>query len=159
MKSLPIRNRYEVINETIVDEDTFEWAKNFSWYLTGKGYVTRSVNRSIKFYLHKEVVGADTDSLVDHVDRNRLNNRRDNLRIVSKGANVQNTNRAIGSSGFRGVYYHAKTVGYQASIMVNQKRLHLGLFKDKEDAAIAYDNAAITHFGEQAQTNKSLGLL
>lgn len=99
-----------------------------------------------------------TDRLttVDHIDGDTLNNQRNNLRLASYRENSANQRMcSANTSGFKGVYLHkGKLVAY---IRVNYRRIHLGAYQSKTEAAEAYDLAAIKHFGEFALTNQDLG--
>ena len=95
---------------------------------------------------------------LDHRDLDKSNNSIANLREATDSENQGNSPmRKNNTTGFKGVVAHGKK--FKSTIMVNRKRLHLGVFKTAEEAAIAYDKAAITHFGEFALTNKKLCLL
>ena len=76
--------------------------------------------------------------VVDHINRNKLDNRRSNLRIVSYGFNNRNKDKRVGaSSKFKGVYLHHSNK-WQAYINIDGKRCSLGLFEKEEDAAARY---------------------
>jgi hypothetical protein len=92
--------------------------------------------------------------IVDHRDRNGLNNQRSNLRITDKQLNGHNGNiRKNNSSGYRGVNWDKKTNKWLARIRINNKRINLGRFRDISSAAIAYDKAAISFYGKEATLN------
>lgn len=95
---------------------------------------------------------------VDHMDHDGLNNQRDNLRLATHRQNHQNRRKQRGSSRFKGVCRYAPTRRWVAAIFVNGRRLSLGYHLDEEEAARAYDSAALEYFGEFACTNESLGL-
>ena len=96
----------------------------------------------------------------DHISRNTLDDRRENLRVVPKGWNQRNMGLSPNNkSGFKGVYKHSKGKWWVACITVNYKNKHLGIFTDVRKGARAYDRAAMEIFGPMARTNKSLGLL
>jgi hypothetical protein len=90
----------------------------------------------------------------DHIDRNGLNNRRDNLRPDPHGqGNANRTRFANNTSGLKGVCWHRQLAKWRAQIKVAGKQRHLGLFADPIEAAKAYDRAALEAFGEFAVLN------
>jgi hypothetical protein len=108
--------------------------------------------------MHRLVKGFP-DSRVDHEDGNGLNNCRSNLRVATQSQNMANARkRNDNNSGFKGVSWKRPSRKWCAQINPGRV-IHLGLFKSPTDAAVAYDQAAIKHFGAFAKTNKSLGLL
>ena len=109
-------------------------------------------------YMHKEIVERiisrplEPGECVDHKNRNTLDNCRCNLRLSNKSLN--GANRGIpknNTSGFKGVY--RKGNKWRAQIKCNGERRHLGYFDTPEDAARAYDAAAVAAFGEFAYLN------
>ena len=94
--------------------------------------------KETKVLMHRYIIDAPDDMLVDHIDRNPLNNRADNLRLVTNAENCQNqTARVTSRTGIKGVYIdsHSKSNRYAAAIQVNGKRIHLGRFKTLPEAA------------------------
>ena len=90
-----------------------------------------------KRYLHRTVTNAPSNMVVDHINRNTLDNRKDNLRIVTIQGNLRNQKRPNNKTGTTGVSVHiedGKMRGYQASIKINYKKIYLGFFKKLEDA-------------------------
>ena len=106
-------------------------------------------------YLHKiiaERMGLDGE--IDHRDRNKLNNRRSNLRKATQQQNIANGPiRRNTRSGFIGVSWRKDKRVYRACITVNRKQKFLGHFKNAEEAARKYNEAAIYYFGEFAALN------
>jgi hypothetical protein len=93
---------------------------------------------------------------LDHINRNKSDNRIENLRECTSTQNHGNASRQINNtSGYKGVTWHISNKKWMAQI----KGKYLGMFKTAEGAAFAYDNAAIEIFGEFALTNQSLGYL
>lgn len=95
---------------------------------------------------------------VDHINHNGLDNRKSNLRACAHMENMANQKPHGGTSRFKGVYWHKDTCKWCASIRFAGKLRYLGRFYVEEDAASAYDAAAIRFFEEFACTNKALGL-
>ena len=86
---------------------------------------------------------------------NGLDNRKANLRICSNSQNQ--ANRGVGknnTSGFKGVWFDNRVLRWRAAIQVLKKRIQLGKFDLKEDAARAYNKAATKYFGEFALLNR-----
>lgn len=85
---------------------------------------------------------------VDHVNRDKSDNRWSNLRPATRAENLHNLARRAGnSSGKRGVWWHAKAAKWTAQIRVRGRRIHLGLFDSVDLASEAYEAAACKHFG------------
>lgn len=93
---------------------------------------------------------------IDHLNRDKADNRIENLRDTSRNKNCQNKN-PTSSSGLLGVRDEGKL--FRAVIKVGQRQIHLGRFRSPREAARAYDDAAIKYFGDMANTNGKMGLL
>lgn len=118
----------------------------------GKWYAeTKVAGRTVG--LHRLVLGVDDPTIiVDHVDRDGLNNRRRNLRAATKSQNAANVAPRSGcSSAYKGVDRRGNR--WRARVMLSGRYVHLGLFERERDAAAAYDHAVLEHFGEFAVTN------
>lgn len=89
---------------------------------------------------------------IDHIDHNGLNNQRNNLRFATSRQNQQ-SRRKNQSSLYKGVTYREDRGSWRARIRIDGELISLGYYAAPEDAAKAYDVAAITHFGEFAFTN------
>ena len=88
---------------------------------------------------------------IDHINRNRADNRLSNLRLATSQENKGNTRiLASNKSGMKGVYWHKLRGKWAACISVNNANTHLGLFASKEEASAASRKAAAEHFGEYA---------
>lgn len=143
---IPLRNRAgDVRAYAIVDPQDFDWLSEWSWSLTDRGYVKRSERtddgRTIVFRMHREIMGLDHGDLtteVDHKNRNRLDNRRSNLRISTRLQNCCNRGSDGRSrSGFRNVYWVEKMGKWRAKPRFRGRDHHLGYFLDLGDAAEA----------------------
>lgn len=140
---------------TIVDNN-FILPSDGQWY----GMVRNSgvYIKSDKYgYLHRYIMGvADSKVIIDHANMNTLDNTKDNLRICSIKENVRNRNKQKNNtSGYKGVYKRRdrKLRPYNAFIHVNRKKINLGTFDNPNDAAKAYNKAAVNYHGEFARLN------
>lgn len=89
---------------------------------------------------------------VDHINTNSLDNRRSNLRLVTRSQNLQNTpRRRDNTSGYKGVVYHKASGKWHAVIYAQGKRISLKYHNTLEEAYEAYKSAAIKYFGEFAR--------
>ena len=133
---------------TLVDDEDFEWLNQWKWSLGSRGYVRRKKKQGNKIriiLMHRLITQAPPDKQVDHINHNKLDNRKDNLRIVTNQENQMN--RKIGKnnkSGILGVRRLRKK--WQAFIGVNGKTKILGLYKKKEDALEARKKAENKYF-------------
>lgn len=129
-------------------------------YEHGRGYRNVNINGktvSMHRVVMERVLGYSLPigATVDHINGNKIDNRRENLRLATHSQN--NANRPKGknnTTGFKGVY--ADGDRYRARIRVNKRLLHLGRFDTPEDAHSAYVNAAEKHFGEFAHNGEEV---
>ncbi len=139
----------------IVDDADYEWLNQWQWSTDSSGYAYRHVyidgtNRSV--YMHRVILNAPHKSQVDHVNHEKLDNRRCNLRIVTQSQNNQNAQRRVkAESAFKGVKRRGNR--WEAYIVVDSKRMYLGLHLTQRSAAHAYNLAASQYFGEFACLN------
>lgn len=114
------------------------------------------VRRQFRVFMHDLIMNPKTGEEVDHVDGNGLNNRRNNLRNVTRQQQCFNRSLQPNDSGYKGVSRkHYKLLGdrWHAHITLNRKQIHIGTFDSKEDAALAYNAFASELFGEFAKLN------
>jgi hypothetical protein len=91
---------------------------------------------------------------VDHINNVRDDNRILNLREATSFENQCNRKPQVGcSSKYKGVSYKKQDCKWQAQIQINYKNIYLGLYHNEEEAALAYNKAALEHFGEYAKIN------
>jgi len=91
--------------------------------------------------------------VIDHINRNGLDNRRSNLRLATIAQNAWNSRRRKNRSGYKGVWYAKDKGRFRAAIWHNNKREYLGYFDSPRQAALAYDEAAKRYHGEFAVLN------
>ncbi|WP_374756639.1 HNH endonuclease [Dyadobacter bucti] len=101
--------------------------------------------------MHRQIMGFPSGMEIDHIDRQKLNNCRSNLRICTKAENTRNS-KAKGSS-LKGTTFIPRLNKWMARIRVDGKLFHLGVFSSVVEASKAYDDAAKVHFREFAFLN------
>ncbi len=138
----------------LVDEADFITLSCYSWYLN-RGYArARVAGTSRQIYAQRLLMPVGPGQEIDHINGNKLDNRRENLRSCTRSQNLANRRIAqVNSSGFKGVSFFKKSGKWTAQIRHNYKLKTLGEFECKLSAARAYDDAAKKLFGEFAQLN------
>lgn len=143
-------------HEILVDAEDHHLVCASTW----TAFVTRGIwyaNTKVggrTVYLHRLIMAAGPGVEVDHRNGNGLDNRRENLRLSSHRLNLANQRPQVGrSSVYKGVSKVARTGCWEAYIKVDGRKRNLGSYRDEEEAARAYDTAAIEAWGEFARTN------
>ena len=140
----------EKVEETIVDEDIYYDLLNYKWVINNQGYIRN--NKLI--FLHRFIMNYNGDNYVDHINNNPLDNRKENLRIVTPAQNAMNKKPfKNGSSKFIGVFFHKKTNKWCASITFENMKKYLGTYQNEIDAAKARDLATKKFYGEYGKLN------
>lgn len=145
----------------LVDDEDFEYLNSVSWYAKCGDqtvYARRDKqkdNKKTKFWMHREILKLKDKSLtVDHIDGNGLNNQKSNLRICTISENSKNMSmHKDNKSGYKGVSFMKTHKLWIAQLTVNYKRVLFSYHKTKEDAAKAYNEAAIKYHGKFAKLN------
>ena len=105
--------------------------------------------------MHREILKCPKGLFIDHINRNGLDNRKNNLRVCSKSQNMMNTLiPKNNTSGYKGVSWSKRDKKWMAYIKIKNKFNNLGYFNIKEQAALAYNDAAKKYHGEFARLNK-----
>ncbi len=140
---------------TIIDSEDVGKVEGHKWCLSYGYVMTNLKGTTVKIQNFITGINPNIEKLIDHRDGNPLNNRKSNYRLCTSAENIKNAKiRADNTSGYKGVCWKKDNKKWMARIMFNKKRVHLGVFNDKTDAAKAYNSAAIKHFGEFACQNK-----
>lgn len=129
---------------TAIVDPKDKWRLEQGWSFDGKyfkKYFEKTIDgkrkRWVK-YLHREVVNASDGQIVDHINGNSLDNRRQNLRIASKSLNAFNSDKAKGRSGIRNVVWSSQQDKWQVKMTLNGKTKHFGFYQNlKEASAVA----------------------
>jgi len=141
-------------NVAFVDREDMPLVSCYNWHeveIFGNIYASCTI-KSKTVLMHRMIMKAPYGLVVDHRDKNGLNNQKYNLRLCTQSQNMaaakmKNTN----TSGYRGVSKHGS--GWKATITVRYKQYVIGTFRNKEDAARAYDKWAKELYGEFANLN------
>lgn len=150
MKEIPLANSKGVV---LVDDEDYEALSAAHWHLSGAGYAAGRVGGR-RVLMHRFLSKAPKGVDVDHVNRVKLDNRKENLRLCTKSQNHANRPvRAGRTSTYRGVDYRKDKAKWRSRIEVNDKQRSLGHFDTEKQAALAYDKAAAALFGEFARLN------
>lgn len=139
----------------LVDRADFDWLNQWNWSAVNAKhtfYATRGVKLPGKIFsqhlsMHRQIMDAPGGTEVDHINGDGLDNRRSNLRIVTRTENMRSRKTFRNSkSGFKGVQYNPVNGRWKAT-------LNIGTFDRAEEAARAYDGVARKLFGAFAKTN------
>ncbi len=140
---------------TLIDNEDFERLNLQKWYFHSTGYAVRTDNKNKKgIYLHRFILNTSKKIETDHINGNKLDNRKSNLRVCTMMQNRKNRRKQCGVySNYKGVYWSKGSKKWFVSITSNKKRFYLGLFKNKIKAAIAYDKKSLEVHREFAKPN------
>ena len=146
----------------VVDTGDFEWLSSWNWYAnnarSARPYAVRTIVdvRPRTIWMHRELMNAPQGLDVDHINSNTLDNRRNNLRLVTRAQNQHNRRKAgRQTSRFKGVHFRSQERLWAASIggRFKSERTWLGRFEAEEEAARAYDEVARKRYGIFAALN------
>jgi hypothetical protein len=124
---------------TLLDDDDYDWARQWSWHLS-HGYARRAWwenGRSVGIYLQVALLQPPEGLVVDHINRDPLDNRRANLRVVTVSDNLKNR-RAWGRSQYRGLAWDAAKSRWKVRI----GKEYLGHYTDEIEAALVWEQRA-----------------
>jgi hypothetical protein len=139
----------------IVDAADYEWLNKHNWraFGTSAGYYAYREVKGRAVFMHRLIMNAPRGMVVDHINANKHDNRRCNLRLCTQAENVRNKRKSHGTSRFKGVWWHRARRKWIAVICHKGKNTILGRFDDEVEAAKAYDRAARERFGAFAYLN------
>ena len=149
--SIIIRNDdNEKICESIIDIEDYLIIKDFKWYLGNNGYLMSDSDNQ-RNYLHRLILNKPTE-YIDHINRDKLDNRKCNLRLCNQSQNGYNRKLNKNNiSGYKGVSWINDKRKFKSQIKNNYKVYFLGYYDTKEEAALAYNKKAI-EFGKEFST-------
>jgi hypothetical protein len=143
-----------------VDEADYEWLNGFAWHAARSGYgdiyyAYRRVNGK-RIKMEHMIVAPPDGMIIDHIDRNTLNNQRSNLRITTQSVNIHNRTKQPGSSLYRGISRRPDG-SWLSQAWKDGQHYYIGIFDGEREAALAYDRVAKQLWGDYAVLNFSEG--
>jgi len=155
MKRIALTGKNGEGKYALVDDEDFEYLAGFQWVLAGRGYAATfvGIGKKRRIVLMARLICGNPEGLeVDHIDHNKLNNQRNNLRICTRAQNGANFLKPdTNSSGYKGVHLHQGK--WVAMLKKDGETIYLGRFTKSKAAARVYDTAASVLFGEFAVLN------
>ena len=136
--------KQEEVGRALVDKDDYDKVKNIKWHLAN-GYVESG---KPKVKLHQFISGKKEGFVIDHINHNKLDNRKQNLRHCTKSQNGMNRKS-------KGCYFKKELNKWVALIRLNNRSIHLGYFEEKNKAVKVRREAEQKYFGEFAYRQKS----
>lgn len=159
MKHIRLTRGYVAL---VDDEDYTELSKH-KWHAQDQAnrrlvYAARyDAGTNVPFLMHLALMPWKHGYIVDHVDGDGLNNQRHNLRYATPSQSQHNRTMPRGTSKYRGVTWDKQAGKWRAAIKVNYRSLFLGLYTNEEEAALAYNQAALEQYGVFARLNLLVG--
>lgn len=143
---------------TLVDDEDYQDLIQYNWYANYNGSANKWVATCKKVgSMHRYLLGVtESDILVRHKNRNGLDNTRENLEVVSRSVSAIKARKKkvnVNKSKFRGVWYDSRISQASHPWRVNILNSYVGAFKSEEEAALAWNDAALEMYGENAQLN------
>lgn len=145
----------EEVSRTKVDEIDIGLLSKYKWHMDNHGYAKTGHKKSTPIRLQNLIIEHDPEMLVDHVNGDKLDNRRENLRVCTRQQNCWNSKkseRAL-SSKYKGVSLCRSDLKWVSSICLNGIPVTIGRYATEEEAAREYDSKAKELFGEFAKLN------
>lgn len=158
MKEIPLTQG----KVALVDNEDFEYLNQWKWYYSKHkdrktGYATKSFRKEGKantLSMHRLLLNASKEQMVDHINHNGLDNRKHNIRLCTPHESACNREKQINnSSGVKGVDYFDRLKKWRVRIQSNNKQFHIGVYPTKEMALLTYNEAALKHHGSFALIN------
>lgn len=158
---IPLGGQYGAGRFALVDKEDHAHLSQFNWFQAGpdqkfRRYALAWVNGE-QVLMHRLIMDAPAGMVVDHINGDTLDNRRKNLRLATTAQNNRNRRPSkfhTLTSPYKGVSYHVASGLWAAQISVEKEVIWLGTFATQWEAAKAYNNAAVEHFGRWAQLNR-----
>ena len=150
MKFIPLtKNQF-----ALVDDESFDYLNQWKWKLDSKGYAVRQTSRKLpprkNIYMHREIVKTPEGMFTDHKNFNRLDNRKENLRICTKRQNQIHQFNSRNKTGYRGISWNERDKAWVVQISTELGIVKRKQVKDKELAIQIYKELSKEYYGEFA---------
>jgi len=130
----------------LIDAQDLELVSQYSWTVTKEGYAKKYLEKLVDgkrlrkvVYIHRLIMDAKENEIIDHINQDKTDNRRNNLRLATKSLNSLNSHKVRSSTGYRGVLKNTqKGKAYKARITHKGRQIHLGHHDTPEEASKAY---------------------
>jgi len=153
------------IREVLIDDEDFDLVNKYNWHLSyykkiknfyalaNVWHVGKGAGNPIR--MHRLIMGNPKGFVIDHINHNTLDNRKENLRACTFQGNSQNMSKPSHglSSIYKGVSKVKNSEKFESYIHLNNKKINLGQFTDELEAAKVYNDAALLYHGEFAKLN------
>lgn len=140
MKKIRLNGRYGIVGYALVDETDYETLSEYKWHTTTAGYAVRTVDQNKKIYMHRVIMNTPSSLVCDHINHNRLDNRRANLRNCTKQIDQLNRTK---KQRLYGTTYLPRDNKWQSQVVRGGVSKYLGRF----DTQLAAHNAYLAEIG------------
>lgn len=146
-------SKYKAMHIILVDKEDYKRIKMFRWTIDNHGYAVSKAysgtSSGLRVKMHRLIMSFPDGLMIDHRDMNKLNNKKENLRICNKSTNSANRfTQSNNKLKIKGVTFRKDRNKYRATIGFNNKQYFLGNFETAEDAKSAYNAKAREFFGD-----------
>lgn len=154
MKKIELVGKYGTGKFALVDDDDYEKLNQYKWHVYKIGYIYARVSKKYT-YMHRLIMNAPKGIEVDHINHDKFDNQKSNLRLCTRQQNIHNKKpNKNKTSKYKGVRWHKGNKSWQSKISYDGKRYYLGYFNTEAEAAHAYNIKATELFGEFAFLNE-----
>lgn len=146
----------------LVDDEDYKWLKHHKWQFSStNGYAVGQLRYdngtySEKVLMHRQIMNTPKKLHTDHINGDKLDNRKTNLRVCTPSENYVNRGvcKKRNKSGYKGVYWSERDKRYQVTMRKNSKTHYIGMFEEIDEAITMYDFWVVQMWGEYAQPNR-----
>jgi len=135
MKKIRLNNRKKIEVFSLVSNEDFNLLNKYKWHTSSDGYARTQVSRGKFLLMHQLINNTPKGFDTDHINRNKLDNRRENLRTATRSLNNINSGLSIrNTSGHKGIDFYKRVKKWRVRISFENKNVSLGYFDDLKDA-------------------------